>query len=198
MSDLVANTIRVGLAPRDGTARWVVIGPDFVDVSQLKLDDIAGSLGLLPRFGGHTVLGGRRVKNSVARHSVILTNWLERLDFCPRVLKEAMLHDAPEALGVNDIQHFVKREYGVEIKKLEHRIMEAVYDTFIGPVPPWGLDPVLDYYDKRLGAIEATYFGWRPEGHEYLPGDPDLSVEFAGKFDLDDGAEWVARWETIE
>lgn len=185
-------TIKFGL---EG-GRYVYIEPDRVDVSELTLADLAKSMGRLPRFGGHTPF-----VYSVARHSVILADWLyARGHREPDLLREAMLHDAPEALGVNDVQRFVKLEYGAGLKKLELRLMTAVYARFIGPVPPWVIDPLVDGADKRLGALEAAYFGWDVPGGpvDRYPDDPVLEFEFRdSRLAVPDADEWLTAWHRI-
>jgi hypothetical protein len=189
----MSEVIKVGLLG----SRFVTIGPDFVDVSALTLDDVARGLSRTVRFAGQTP-----EPYSVARHSVILTDWLYARGHRGDILKEAMLHDAPEMLGVNDINTFVKRGYGQSIRTLEDRLMVAVYERFIGPVPPWVVDPIVHMLDKRLGAIESAYFGWTPEGFEFnhmSDHDTYLDFEFrASRRALDDADEWLARWRGIE
>lgn len=183
------DTIRFGLLG----SRYVTISDAGIDVSAVRPADLARGLARIPRFGGQT-----KKPYSVARHSVILADWVARRERGNRALERlALLHDAPEALGVNDIQHFIKRAYGADLKALESRILDALLSHF--DTRPVSLDhSVVGTLDHRLGTVEANYFGWPTTDFRSDPGDPDLAFEFRKYREaLCPAAEWLRRWEDV-
>lgn len=183
MSDFVP--IKFGLLG----GRYVTITPDAIDVSALTLEDVARGLSRIPRFGGQTP-----EPYSVARHSVILADWMTKKQRYSRDdCRLALLHDAPEALGVNDIQHFIKQVYGLDLKALETRILRSLLPHFGVREEDVSLAAV-EYHDKRLGAVEAAYFGWPPDGFRSDPDDPDLPSPCCAECDR---LDWLAKWEEL-
>jgi len=169
--------------------RYVTITPDAIDVSALTLEDVARGLSRIPRFGGQT-----EQPYSVARHSKILADWMRvKGRYSRDDLKLALLHDAPEALGVNDIQHFIKQVYGLDLKALETRILRSLLPHF----KVFGVSadaPYVHAHDKRLGAVEAAYFGWPPDGFKADRDDPDLPSPCCADCDR---LDWLAKWEEL-
>lgn len=129
--------IKVGL--RSGGV--ITISKDEVDVSQLTLDDIAYGLANTQRFSGQLDR-----PYSVAEHSVILSDITAPLDYEQRIA--ALFHDAPETLGIGDVNCFLKPK---ELQKIEDRILAAVLTKF--GVQKYKYPDL----DRELGWYEATH-----------------------------------------
>lgn len=85
---------------------------------EIFIEDIAHSLSLKCRYGGHSV-----VHYSVAEHSVLMS-----LNVAPENALWALLHDAAEAYSADiprPLKRFIKQWPGIEVK-----IMEAVCTKF--------------------------------------------------------------------
>ena len=99
--------------PYDGTiTTWTGAAFDFARPleSEIRLDDIAHSLGMLCRFNGHI-----RRFYSVAQHSVLVSRLVE-----PEHALHALFHDAPEAY-VGDMTAPLKKSMG-SYQELEAKV----------------------------------------------------------------------------
>lgn len=178
--------IKIGLAPTGGAGRYLTIAGDgTVDVSAVRIEDVALGLSRQPRFAGQTPR-----PYSVALHSVILADWVYRVlgPFGATLALVALLHDAPEALGVSDINRFVKLEYAPAVRDLEARVEAALAEKF-GVARTPVADRLVKAYDRALGAAESNYFGWPvPVGADLAQfNPPDLGARI--------GAESSAEWD---
>ncbi len=119
--------------------RISVLHPDPADIT---IDDVAHGLALVTRFGGQIP-----EPYSVAQHSVLVKSVVEELDpGCGEVvLLQALLHDASEGIGLQDLPTPFK---GVlpEYRALEARHMAAILTRFDLPI-------VIPEIVKRADAI---------------------------------------------
>jgi hypothetical protein len=114
--------------------------------SEVRLEDIAGSLAHTCRFGGHC-----RRFYSVAEHSLYVAR--ELADHGERLQAYGLLHDAGEAY-VGDIPRPVKSRLG-DFEAVEARIREAVWEAVGLPVPTEAEWEAVMAADDRLLAHEA-------------------------------------------
>jgi uncharacterized protein len=121
--------------------------PDLTDVT---LEDIAGSLARLPRFLGHTQ--GER-PYSVAQHSCLVVALLD--DSANRPLAQAaLMHDAHEAV-MGDIPSPVKEALRGAVTALEARLQRAICTRF--RISPNLIGHyIIDHADKQALATERA------------------------------------------
>jgi 5'-deoxynucleotidase YfbR-like HD superfamily hydrolase len=105
------------------TRSGAVLDLDNPDPESIKLDDIAGSLAMVPRFGAQT-----RIFYSVAQHAVSVALTAERLGR-PELALSALHHDSHEAF-ICDLPSPVKAYTGDEYRKLADRIDQAIEEAF--------------------------------------------------------------------
>ena len=114
---------------------------NFIDPFNLKeqdilIQDIACSLAGQPRFSGHT-----GTTYSVAEHSVItLCSLISNCSIIllkPEILKQALMHDAPEAY-ISDIPGPIKdsinKKYDNAIQNIEEEIWKVIASKYSIPV----------------------------------------------------------------
>lgn len=118
----------------------VTITKDDVNVDDVTLDVIAFGLANIQRFSGQLDR-----PYSVAEHSVILSDLTDAIDYEQRIA--ALFHDAPECLGIGDVNCFLKPK---ELAKTEDRILTAILKKF-GVQRYTKMD-----LDRELGWYEAT------------------------------------------
>jgi hypothetical protein len=129
---------------------------------------IAHGLAAVSRFGGQT-----RLPYSVGEHSVRLS-WLlaDQCSECDPALQcAALIHDAPEAFGVGDVNTFIKRRYGLEgLRELDRTMTVAFWDSLcrdrFGGLDWSDVEQPVHDLDKWIGHYEARHFGF------YIP--PEL------------------------
>lgn len=170
---------------------------------QICIDDIGWGLSRMPRFCGHTIT---EVPYNVAQHSVFVGrevyNILTRIEEYPE-LKEffheirglsnsqihvietvmmAVLHDASE-IYTGDIPSPVKQipELRVIVKKVEHKLMAAIYQAFNLPEPTELQEKIIKHADKIAQKIEAHAF-MQSRGNHW-PNMPHISLEKLQKFE---------------
>lgn len=132
------------------TATGIPVYPEHPESTTIRLEDIAHSLGMICRFGGHC-----RVRYSVAEHSIAVMSCV--LEMCrgesPRVRFElaraALMHDAAEAY-VGDLPSPFKKVLP-EYKTLERRFEAAIRDAF----HLWDGDSRIKEADLMVLAAEA-------------------------------------------
>lgn len=110
----------------------------------IRIDDIAGSLSKICRFGGHP-----RVHYSVAQHSVLVTAMV------PDALKQAaLLHDASETY-LGDVVKPLKIKMGAAYEELEIKFTAAICSKF-------NIDPIkmveVKKFDQIAGNLEYDFF----------------------------------------
>ena len=174
---------------------------------QICIEDIGWGLSRMPRFCGHTIT---EVPYNVAQHSVFVAievqNIFKNLD-CDLVdypelkplLKEirnlhaaaaeptrtillAALHDGSE-IYTGDIPSPVKQipELRAIIKKIEHKLMNAIYQAFNLPEPTELQEKIIKHADKIAQKIEAHAF-MQSRGNNW-PNMPNVSLEKLQKFE---------------
>lgn len=99
----------------------------ILDISNLNeedihLRDIAHSLSLICRYGGHT---DRHY--SVAEHSIIIAKCLESIQSFSDLSLNALMHDSSESY-TGDIVTSLKRK--LNIKKLENKILKTIFKKY--------------------------------------------------------------------
>src|SRR3954471_13385944 len=106
------------------SGRWV--NPFDPDPSQLDAGDIARALANQCRFGGHC-----RAFYSVAQHSVIVSELVERRGGDVEDVFAALMHDATEAY-LGDMPHPLKHRspLGAAFKAAEDKLEQAIRDRF--------------------------------------------------------------------
>lgn len=170
---------------------------------QICIDDIGWGLSRMPRFCGHTIT---EVPYNVAQHSVFVGrevyNILTHIEEYPE-LKEffheikglsnsqihvietvmmAVLHDASE-IYTGDIPSPVKQipELRAIVKKVEHKLMAAIYQAFNLPEPTELQEKIIKHADKIAQKIEAHAF-MQSRGNHW-PNMPHISLEKLQKFE---------------
>ena len=170
---------------------------------QICIDDIGWGLSRMPRFCGHTIT---EVPYNVAQHSVfvgrevynILTDteeYPELMEFFHDIagisnspihvietVMMAVLHDASE-IYTGDIPSPVKQipELRVIVKKVEHKLMSAIYQAFNLPEPTELQEKIIKHADKIAQKIEAHAF-MQSRGNHW-PNMPHISLEKLQKFE---------------
>lgn len=132
--------------------RLDLIDPSPVDV---ELEDIAHGLARVARWNGQT--SGNHAF-SVAQHSLLVEQLIGHVE--PAVTAHdrlaALLHDAPEYV-VGDLISPFKRAVGIDYKKFEIRLLEAIHLRFGLPasLPPRTTDAIKKA-DQIAAYLEAT------------------------------------------
>ena len=166
------------------SGRWV--NPFDPDPEQLDAGDIARALANQCRFGGHC-----RVFYSVAQHSVIVSQLIERRGGDAEDAFAALMHDATEAY-LGDMPHPLKHRspLGAAFKAAEERLERSIRDHF-------GIKadvPEVKRVDRALLATERLAFssetwhwpeleGVEPLELELTPWPPDeAALAFAKRY----------------
>lgn len=146
------------------TGKWFdVLNPDPL---QIDLQDIAGALSKLCRFGGHC-----RQFYSVAEHSILVAELMRQSNVNDLTLvRWALLHDASEAYVV-DIPRPAKR-YLSEYIKIEDAIQRAIAERFN---LPWPIPQEIHEVDNSILSLELR--AYMPEQPEHrLPPLPAMRL----------------------
>lgn len=146
------------------TGKWFdVLKPD---PSLIDIQDIAGALSKLCRFGGHC-----REFYSVAEHSILAAEMMrQRYANNPILIRWALLHDASEAYLV-DIPRPAKRQLN-EYIKIEDEIQRAVAERFC---LPWPMPQEVHEIDHSILSLELrAYMPLQP--NHLLPPLPLLGL----------------------
>lgn len=131
----------------------------------IKAYDIAHALSLQCRFGGHCA-----DFYSVAEHSVIVAEEVEKFDSRPVTLMGALLHDAEEAY-LPDIPRPIKRLMP-EVQKIYKRLNKAIVRRFRLEEANWEL---IKNVDRRLCITEAKVLGlWHEDWESTAQYGPDI------------------------
>ena len=177
---------------------------------EIELEDIAHGLARVARWNGQT-LGEHAF--SVAQHSILVLEILERLDgdLTPKAGLTALLHDAPEYV-IGDMISPFKAVIGADYKAIERRLLEAIHLHFLLPAEtPARLkgrikkaDTIAAYFEATelagFSREEARRFFGEPQGinRDGLPVEPwptTMAQErFMSRFrDLEEKARMAAR-----
>ena len=139
-------------------------------VEDITIEDIAHSLSMRCRFGGHCTRF-----YSVAEHSVLVSDYVE-----PQHALWGLLHDAAEAYSC-DVPHPLKRMLPQWVP-MERKIMDAVCEAFgLDPVEPdnvvytdWAL-----LHDEKIALINPSYESWGdlppPLGAKIVGYEPEVA-----------------------
>lgn len=100
------------------TRSGIYIDPFNPKLEEIDIEDIAHSLSMIPRFGGHTFR-----HYSVAQHSIWVSTHCS-----PENALEGLIHDATEAYLI-DIPTPIKYRLP-DYKSLEEIMMKAVYEKY--------------------------------------------------------------------
>lgn len=141
---------------------------------EITIEAIAHGLAAEPRFGGHT-LDGPYV---VAQHSVLASEHIDVGDYAPedrRPLKlAALLHDAPEGLGLKDLPYPVKRNIGPQYRDAEKNMSRVIGAKFLGSRAHLLESLAVKAIDRRMLATERRDLmapmpdTWTVDGHEIV------------------------------
>lgn len=185
------------------TGRMVnVVNPESKDIC---IDDIAWGLSRIPRFCGMTIT---EVPYNVAQHSVFVAQEVRNifndvdligypeLKHLQKEINEllissaepyatvilAALHDGSE-IYTGDIPSPVKQipELRTIVKKVEHKLMSAIYQAFNLPEPTELQETIIKHADKIAQKIEAHAF-MQSRGNHW-PNMPHISLEKLQKFE---------------
>ena len=131
--------------------------------------DIARGLANTCRFGGHS-----KAFYSVAQHSVIVCDLLERDGATPDELMAALLHDASEAY-LGDLPHPIKHrsELGAAFKVAEKKLEAVIAERFSLPDASARVKP----RDRALLATERRIFSEVTWHWPELDGAEELDLE---------------------
>jgi hypothetical protein len=127
---------------------------------------IGHGLSLENRFTGQTPQG-----YSVAEHSVRLRNVMKRHGYHQVACRAALLHDAPECLGIGDMHHAVKHMLAPEVKELEEAVSVALWGMYGCKCCPWAnMEAAVKRFDRLLGDYEY---------HQFMRPDEPLGKDFS-------------------
>lgn len=98
----------------------------------IRVNDIATSLSRLCRYNGHT-----RRFYSVAEHTILMADWVERQGGTPKECLQALHHDDAEYI-IGDLPRPIKYKMP-QFKALEERLDRAIAIRFglPNPMPAW-------------------------------------------------------------
>lgn len=156
---------------------------------------IARGLSGLPRFGN--LIPG--VMYSVARHSQLLALCLSRLGASSESVKLALIHDAPECLGVGDANTHLKSIVGVGVRKYEAALVDWLCAQ-MGFTPTAADADLVHVWDKKFGGCEARLLGmdngepWSAEVTDPAYIWLSCRIPNASKYDCMD---WLNAWESV-
>lgn len=150
--------------------------PFDVRPGDFDIEDIAHALSNQCRFAGHT-----REFYSVAQHSVLVSNEVERLfgkshPMCVEWSLLALLHDAPEAY-IGDLVRPIKETAAMApYRLLDHEIGTVLAEQFKldNSSTAWG---VVKACDDLLLAWEARDLMGDPEWAQAMPSPPPEKIE---------------------
>jgi hypothetical protein len=134
---------------------------------------------------------------SVGEHSCLIHDWMRANGVAPIWQIAGLLHDAPECLGVGDVQRFVKREYAEQLRAFDRQMNLAIWEHL---KPDWcgglGWDYVEDVvhkYDVLQGAYETQFFGFPlSDPVPLIPAaEPKMWTARAAE------RQWLERWNAV-
>jgi hypothetical protein len=175
------------------TFSGVLVDPLAPDPGLIDPVDVAHALSHHCRFGGHS-----RVFYSVAQHSCVVADAVERAGGTSEETLWALLHDATEAY-LGDLPHPLKHRspLGVVYKEAEGRLQAAVAERFrLEPEPP----PAVKRFDRAALAAERRLLMVAVADRHWpeLGGVEPLEVEIEPWPPERAAAEFLARLERLE
>lgn len=135
-------------------------------VEDLDIEDIAHGLSMKCRYGGHTLSFF-----SVAQHSIIVADIVERIGSDRQLILTALMHDAAEAYSA-DVVRPIKVQMP-QFKEIENKI-EAVIAKKYGLI--WPFPPIIKWADntalntERRDLLTKTEHAWNQHDAMILPG----------------------------
>jgi len=152
--------------------------------------DIATALSNLCRFGGHS-----SAFYSVAQHSAIVADLLERDGAAPDELMAALLHDAAEAY-LGDLPHPIKHrsELGAHFKAAEKELEQVIQRRFELPDAAGRIKAI----DRALLATERRRFSRVAWNWPELEGVEALDIEIEPWAPERAAREFLERYERIQ
>jgi 5'-deoxynucleotidase YfbR-like HD superfamily hydrolase len=149
---------------------------------QISIEDIAWGLSRISRFCGMTIT---EIPYNVAQHSIFVAN--EIVNLLPshldlrRVMMLGLLHDASEVY-TGDLPSPIKQipELRPIIKGIEHKLMDAVYQSVKLDPPTDEEEIIIKQADRIAQKIEAHSF-MQSRGKNW-PNMPEVSLEKLQQF----------------
>lgn len=167
-----------------------ILTVDPIDVSQVRVEDIAYGLSFVTRFGGQAG------QYSVAEHCVHLANyWLGTTSSVAKAVlrrgvRACLIHDAPESLGVGDVNRFIKRRYAQSLRDFDAELTEALWARF--GVGSWDeCHEAITPLDEQLGMLESDAFGF-PFDREKCEWEYDFTPDWWSPAEAE--YRWLQLW----
>jgi 5'-nucleotidase len=166
------------------------VNPFDPDPDQIDIGDIGRALANQCRFGGHC-----RVFYSVAQHSVIVSEIVERRGGDAEGVFAALMHDASEAY-LGDMPHPVKHRspLGAAFRAAEEHLERALHDRF-GIRPDV---PEIKRADRALLATERRAFSAETWHWPELDGVEPLDLELEAWSPDEAERAFAARYAELE
>jgi 5'-nucleotidase len=170
------------------SGRWV--NPFDPDPAQFDIGDIARALGNLCRFGGHS-----RAFYSVAQHSVIVADLVERRGGDAEDVFAALMHDASEAY-LGDMPHPLKHRspLGAAFRAAEEHLERALREHFAIRADV----PEIKRADRALLATERRTFSAESWHWPELEGVEALDLELTPWSPADAERAFAARYAELD
>jgi uncharacterized protein len=151
--------------------------------------DIARALANTCRFGGHS-----KAFYSVAQHSAIVCDLMEKRGATPDELMAALLHDAAEAY-LGDVPHPIKHrsELGAAFRAAEKKLEKVIAERFALPEASALIKPL----DRALLATERRIFSEVTWHWPELDGAEELDLRIDPWAPERAQAEFARRYERI-
>jgi 5'-nucleotidase len=166
------------------------VNPFDPDPDQIDIGDIGRALANQCRFGGHC-----RVFYSVAQHSVIVSEIVERRGGDVEDVFAALMHDATEAY-LGDMPHPLKHRspLGAAFKAAEDKLEQAIRDRFaIKPDVP-----LIKPADRALLAPERRAFSAEEWHWPELEGVEPLDLELTAWAPDEAAAAFARRYAELD
>lgn len=171
----------------------VYLDPLRPDTSSVRIDDIAHSLSLVCRYGGHC-----SKHYSVAQHCLEVSNYIAGLGGSPFVQMMGLLHDAEEAY-FGDMPSPLKKHYP-DFKRHGESMRDFVMDKYIPgwrETPRWYMEMV-HQADRDMYQIERMSFSLPyAEGFALIKQKYGWGVINSGKEPTEVEAQYLRRFTEL-
>lgn len=147
------------------TFTGLLVDPFDLQLDEIRLEDIAHSLSLQCRFGGHCTRF-----YSVAQHSVHVAERVYSQTMNPTLAFAALLHDASEAY-IQDISRPMKQRFELRFLRDAEAFLQRRIDAFFGISPGARAHPLIERADAEMLFCEAEQLMGDCERWEYPPED---------------------------